>query len=348
MLEFLKNKLIGEYKGDIKNFENSLVNTEFALIQLKKDASLRNYYRFKNEKTSESYVLMEMAPSQIVSEEGGNDKKKLYKLNGSLFVDVYNYLCALNIDIPKIFSIHEDVRILIMEDVGDTTLHAHIDEKNPSSFVHLYKKAIDQLLIFQIEGTNLYKSGKSTCAAFYKEFDYNLFNWEFNHFIEYGLDKTRDKLNKLTLSFQTISKILSSEEKCLTHRDYHSKNLMVFGDRLVILDFQDALLGPYQYDLASLLRDAYVALDDNFASELLDYYIENLEKKLGKKIDRKNFIRIFDLTAIQRDLKAFGRFEYIAKVKGNPSYLQYIPNLKNYIKKTLEKYPEFEIILEIL
>ncbi len=100
-------------------------------------------------------------------------------------------------------------------------------------------------------------------------------------------------------------------------------------------------MGLAQYDLASLLRDSYVVLRDELRESLLDYYLSRVEEKTGEKIDRPRFRYIFDMTSLQRNLKAIGTFAFQAVGRNNSSYLKYIPNTLNYVRKNLEKYDEF-------
>jgi hypothetical protein len=133
-----------------------------------------------------------------------------------------------------------------------------------------------------------------------------------------------------------------------THRDYHSRNLMVQGDRLRILDFQDARLGPPQYDLASLLRDSYVQLPFEWEEELLDYYLQRTAKEEDFSQDRDRFVEIFNATCLQRNLKAIGTFASQKTLRGNDAYLEYIPATLAHIKRNLLEHREFSRLGDIL
>jgi aminoglycoside/choline kinase family phosphotransferase len=146
--------------------------------------------------------------------------------------------------------------------------------------------------------------------------------------------------------FERIAQVLASQPRVFTHRDYHSRNLMVDGLRLGVIDFQDALMGPATYDLASLLRDAYIQLDETLIDDLVAYYLAQLEERRFVWANRAAFRRLFDLTSIQRNLKAAGRFVYIDRVKGNPKFLADIPRVLGYVKRNLKKYPELETLRE--
>jgi aminoglycoside/choline kinase family phosphotransferase len=142
--------------------------------------------------------------------------------------------------------------------------------------------------------------------------------------------------------FQKIAELIASQPRVFTHRDYHSRNLMVHGNQIGLLDFQDALMGPAAYDLASLLRDAYIQLDDELVEELVMRYITGMPK--GSIGDVDDFRRIFDFTSIQRNLKAAGRFVYIDRIKRNPKFLADIPRTLGYVRTNLQKYPELKTL----
>jgi aminoglycoside/choline kinase family phosphotransferase len=115
---------------------------------------------------------------------------------------------------------------------------------------------------------------------------------------------------------------------------------MIHQGRVWVLDFQDALMGPCVYDLASLLRDSYVKLEEDLIDDLIEYYLHKKEAMDKIRLDGSSFRRLFDLTSIQRNLKAAGRFIYIDIVKKNDRFLKYVPQTLGYVKRNLEKYPE--------
>ncbi|MCX5724937.1 MAG: aminoglycoside phosphotransferase, partial [Nitrospirae bacterium] len=106
----------------------------------------------------------------------------------------------------------------------------------------------------------------------------------------------------------------------------------------------DALMGPATYDLASLLRDAYIELDEALIDRLIDRYLDQMASHRQVLSSREAFRRLFDFTSIQRNLKAAGRFVYIDRVKGNPKFLADIPRTLGYVRRNLQKYPELETL----
>jgi aminoglycoside/choline kinase family phosphotransferase len=145
-----------------------------------------------------------------------------------------------------------------------------------------------------------------------------------------------------------ICTILAAQPTVLAHRDFHSRNIMVSGDRVVMIDFQDARMGPAQYDLVSLLKDSYYQLEERQITSLLHYYIVRYEAISGKSLNADEFIRNFDLMAIQRNFKAIGSFASFNNRRGNATYLKYIGNTFENIRRTLLRYPHYSQLREVL
>src|SRR5690606_1003083 len=118
---------------------------------------------------------------------------------------------------------------------------------------------------------------------------------------------------------------------------------------LVIIDFQDARMGPDTYDLASLLRDSYVDLTASQIDELIAYF---LALKHGPAVvttdGAPEFGRRFDLMGLQRNLKAHGTFGYQTVTRRNPVYIQYMPRTLAYVRANLARYPRFGGLRDVL
>ena len=164
-----------------------------------------------------------------------------------------------------------------------------------------------------------------------------------------NLDIALKELLLMRAHFVYICETLERQPMCFTHRDYHSRNLMVLqGEELGVLDFQDARLGLCQYDLASLLMDSYFVLGEVLIEELLDYYLGCIEKLEARPLNEKEFRRIFYLTAIQRNLKAVGTFAYKMVQHRNNQYLKFIPQTLQYLWGNFKRFPELNPLQETL
>src|SRR5690606_34201069 len=123
-----------------------------------------------------------------------------------------------------------------------------------------------------------------------------------------GITLSSSVSKELDQAFSQLAETLAAEPKVVCHRDLHSRNVMLKLGRTYIIDFQDARLGPRQYDLVSLLYDSYVDLNHEMQSLLLDYYISQLPEETQKTCESEHFSHILSLQVIQRCFKACGSF----------------------------------------
>ncbi|MCY3955938.1 MAG: phosphotransferase [Nitrospira sp.] len=334
-------------------FRAGLVN----VVPLCGDASNRRYYRLElKDAPIPSLILMQLADPEgfKVSEEAVSDAPT--DIRELPFLNILRPLARNGIPVPALHYYDEAAGLLYLEDFGDLTLFHACSRDGESAVRKYYPLAIDTLVLMHLR---LAACDADDCQAFSRSFDEPLLMWEFEHFLEYGIWARRDRKpmcaddeKVIRKGFSFIAEWLAGQPRVFTHRDYHSRNLMVDGDRLGVIDFQDALLGPATYDLASLLRDSYVALDEAFVDEMIDRYVTGMRAELdydGQErlllTDLAAFRRLFDFTSIQRNLKAAGRFVYIDRVKGNPKFLADIPRTLGYVRWNLEKYPELQPLL---
>ena len=119
------------------------------------------------------------------------------------------------------------------------------------------------------------------------------------------------------------------------------------GEQAVI-DFQDALLGPRQYDLVALLRDSYVELEPELVDDMLRRYLDRLAAEGGPRLDYQPFRATFDLLTVQRKLKDAGRFVFIDRVRKNPGFLPSIPASLRYVREAFSRRPDLASLQEIL
>lgn len=324
---------------------SNLIGTNDKLKDVTKlhgDASYRTYYRATTA-SNNSFIVMQMPEGkQSVSEEITNfngTHKELPFLNVSRFLD------SKGLPVPKIIRDDLENHLLILEDLGDQLLANLVDNQPQQTQRQWYKKAIDLLLTMQ-QKTQLDEPEK--CVAFKRSFDETLFNWEFNHFLEYGIEaRTGIKLSDTDQSVfhsetHTISKEIRNYPYCFTHRDFQSRNLLVKNESLYMIDFQDALMGPCVYDLVSLLRDSYVKLPTELVMELVKYY------STQKRLDYNEIQMQFDLVTIQRKLKDAGRFVFIDRVKKNPKFLENIPTSLSYVKEAFSRVTKYSRLYGLL
>jgi hypothetical protein len=319
------------------------------------DASTRRYFRATLvDATVPSSVIVMALPAEsslpLSSEELAVFKEPLRELP---FLNLHRFLSTIGVNVPKLYGHWETDGILLLEDLGDTTLWDKVQGLPEREIIGWYERAIDELLRFQINGM---KARDDACIAFQQRFDLRLYMWEFEHFLEYGLEKrpgtvaNKNALDALRAVFAAVSRRLDSEVPCLNHRDYHSWNLMVHDGAIAVIDFQDALLAPPQYDLASLLNDRITdtVISPHCEERLVRYYLDQRAAKTQTAIKAHEFLETYLLSVIQRDLKVVGRFYYLDIVKGKPGYKKFIPATLRRLKRNLARLPETEKIIPIL
>ena len=277
-----------------------------SLAALAGDASSRRYYRAKlaGPATPSSVIIMELPSGSVLplsSEELAIFKKPLDELP---FLNVHRFLTRIGVRVPRLYDQSMDEGLLFLEDLGDLALWDRVQGLPPSEVLAWYQKAIDELLVLQIRGT---KERDESCIAFQQRFDFRLYMWEFDHFLEFGLEKRPGNKHQsnfkeeLRRVFVEIAQRLDSLSPCLSHRDYHSWNLMIHDEAVAVIDFQDALLAPPQYDLASLLNDRITdsVIQPDLEEKLVDYYVKK-RTRYGKGTYRPR--------RIYRDVFALRRF----------------------------------------
>lgn len=320
---------------------------DLKLDRLPGDASNRHYYRANSE--GKSWILMRVmddAPAKLFEE-----KTTLEKVDELPFVNVQRFLERLGTPVPKIHVWDAPKGLMLLEDWGDLMLEGVVKEGNGKRIRALYEQAIDVMVQLQVEGT---KKIDESCLAFHQRFNVELLVWEFDHFLEYGVEvrenRTMDAADRSAVGaiFQAVAREIDSQPRMLTHRDFHSRNVMIHGDDKVgLIDFQDALMGPPAYDLASLVRDAYVTLGEDVVDALVAHFLTR-RAEAGAPLDAERFRRDFDLTSVQRNLKAAGRFVFIDVKKGNDKFLRHIPPVLAYVRRNLQKYEELQPAYEVL
>lgn len=310
------------------------------------DASTRRYARLwlEGEKAPATAVVMILADrgTAMSSDELAVFKDAPKELP---YLNVHRFLEHLHVPIPEVYFDASEDGFVLLEDIGDTPLWDVVRSAPAEVVEKWYERAIDELLVIAVRGTC---EPDPACVAFQQAFDEQLFNWEFEHFIEYGIERRLDMTlpagdaRTLRGDFERISQRLGAEPRFLNHRDYHSWNLFIAAGRVRVIDFQDALLAPAPYDLATLLgdRDTPQAVTPEIEQRLLDYYRRRWGESGGGQLAARDFEEVYFLCALQKALKVVGRFYYLDLVKQKRGYLRYIPSTVRQIRRILPRFPE--------
>ncbi len=245
--------------------------------------------------------------------------------------EVTRLLERAGLPVPRIIDIEQKRGFMLVEDLGDQRLQDWVPRATPEERRRVYGQAIDLILRIQAATPLAERLG---CRAARLAFDEEKLLWELSFFYENFFERLRARpldgrmKTKLFDEFTALARALAARPRVLCHRDYHSRNLMLREGRLYIIDHQDARMGPMSYDVASLLGDPYVALDENFRREMLDYFIARRREWEPESTDPawlSQFEAEYHLMLIQRLLKAVGTYAYQSAVVGNPVYDRYIP-----------------------
>jgi N-acetylmuramate 1-kinase len=273
------------------------------------------------------------------------------------FVNVQRLLAYLGLPVPGIDRVDLEQGVVILEDLGDVLFeHALLDAPGPQKRRELYREAIDLLIQLQASVEAVWIGRCDTgCVAFQRRFDEDLYLWEFDHYLEWGLqaqlgvEHVKPFQESLRRIFQRIAEELAAGPQTLALRDFQSRNIMRKKGDWILIDFQDALIAPVIYDLVALLRDSYIELTEFDVSELLDYYVSaGREAGLSWCADGPKVRRLFYLQTVQRKLKDAGWFIFIDRVKGNPSFLDYYGPSIGYVREALGQLEDLAELSSVL
>lgn len=332
---------------ELQSFVQQNERIVLEIEKLPGDASTRRYYRVKT--NASDFVVMAMDP---FADMGKNIP----------FLSVLQHLSRCGVDVPRVIDFDAEKGLILLEDLGDITLLRRLHEVESEAQERSYfEKAIDSLVTMHVHSGPtkvLNDSEKDSVEGFRLKFDVEKLMWEVNFTMEHFFLKfLQRKISDADLKiiqdgFTRICTELDSIPTVFTHRDYHSRNLMITGEgkneRFVMIDFQDARMGPPQYDLASLLKDSYYLLEDSQIDYLIGYYLKRMKEEGMEITNHSLFRRQFDLMAVQRNFKAIGSFASFQNRRGNPAYLKFIGNTFENIRRNLKKYPEFKKLKEVL
>lgn len=297
------------------------------------DASFRRYFRYDvvpamQDKLGATLVAMDAPPERE---------------NVPAFIHVQGLLFDAGVTVPAIAARDVERGFLLLGDLGTTTYLARLDSDNAA---FMYSDAVDALLKFQM----------ASQPGVLPEFDRAFVMRELNIFPEWYLNRhlgvTLDEKQQATLDkvFEAIAANVLAQQQVFMHRDFHSRNLM-FLDQFNpgVLDFQDAVYGPVTYDLASLLRDAYVQWDEEIVLDWVVRYWQSA-KQAGLPVnpDIDAFYRDFEFMAMQRHLKILGIFCRLNYRDNKAHYMGDLPTVLDYVRKTANRYTELKPLLRLL
>lgn len=263
------------------------------------DASTRRFFRMTADDGKSSVVMDYGAPF-----EDETDDVRLTRI-----------FSAAALPVPKILEIAPSPGCLVLQDLGDETLEAALlGSTSPARRETLYRQAVELCMGIATRGTRALEASSRAAGP---ALDEERFRFEMAFFLEhYAGRPASDPPDSLAQRLFELADLAASGPRVFCHRDFHSRNLLVRGDGLAMVDIQDARWGPDTYDLASLLRDAYVEIDEGLVEAMLEVYARSL---LGEGLRSR-----FEVVCVERMIKALGTFGYQVRTLGRRRYVSAI------------------------
>jgi hypothetical protein len=299
------------------------------------DASFRRYFRI--DVNDRSLVIMDAPP----------DKEDCRP-----FVKVAQLMAQAGLNAPRVLDWDEPLGFMLLTDLGQRTLMQSMDADAGTANLHWFKQALDVLLPWQL-------ASKANVLPAYDE---AVLRRELGLFPEWyvarhrGLNLSASQHKVLNSTFDLIVQRNLAAPKVYVHRDFMPRNLMVPDDGegpLGVLDFQDALHGPVTYDVASLMRDAFVSWDEELVLDVSVRYWERA-RKAGLldfedwSQDFGSFYRAVEWMGLQRHLKVAGIFARLTLRDGKAKYLADAPRFIGYIRSAAARYRELTPLLRLI
>ncbi|WP_315900081.1 aminoglycoside phosphotransferase family protein [Ferrimonas balearica] len=284
------------------------------------DASFRRYFRYRREGRSE--IAMD-APPQL------EDCRPFLALT-----QAYQ---AVGLPVPQLLAQDLDQGFLCLTDLGDQHLAGALKGDQAE---HWYQQALGLL-------PTIARVRESVLGPL-PLYDRALLERELAIFPEWlleahlGLTLSESEWALWRQTCECLVHNALSQPQVGIHRDFHSRNLMVVGDSLALIDYQGALLGPVSYDPVSLLRDCYWTLPESQVEAHAQAYLATLQAEglLAPEVDWPTFQRWMDLMGMQRHLKAAGIFARLHRRDGKSGYLADIPRVLGYLIDIGERYDD--------
>jgi aminoglycoside/choline kinase family phosphotransferase len=300
-----------------------------AIAPASADASFRRYFRVTQ--GADSYIVMDAPPDK---EDSGP------------FLKVARVLGSLNLNVPIILARDMERGFMLLSDLGS---RQYLDALSLDGAADdLYADALKSLRTMQTADPAISRDlPRYDRALLLREMEL-LPEWFLTRHL--GLRIEAPERAMLEELFESLTQAAVAQPACFVHRDYHSRNLLVTSENNPgILDFQDAVWGPVTYDLASLLKDCYIAWPPARVRQwVLEYRESLLESGFKLDADAAQFLRWFDLVGLQRHIKVLGIFARLFYRDGKSQYLGDLPRVLAYARDIALMYPETEAFAEFI
>jgi hypothetical protein len=291
------------------------------------DGSKRIFWRVGDPRSDLTYIAMENAPIDDFS-----------KRENAAYLNIGRHLRNKGLPLPEIYRFDLGKGWFIMEDFGDVNLQTACERVKER--VPLYAPVVEILFVQQTRGSEGFDT-EWTCQT--ETYDREVMRrYEVEYFKEAFLGTYlgfRKGWPGLESSFlHLIEEASKAENRFFLHRDFQSRNIMITGEKIGILDWQGGRLGPLAYDLASLLIDPYTKLPALEKEEIYSTYLQLLRQKQPHRV--ASFEKSFPYLAVQRNLQILGAFSFLSRVRGKTYFEEYIPGAVKSLQHLLETVKE--------
>ena len=303
------------------------------------DASFRRYFRVEAQRPDGvcSRIIMDAPPD---------------KENALPFVQVARLMADAQLRVPEVLDWDATHGFMLLSDLGAHTMMQVIQREDPQANLGLYLQAVDALVDWQ----------KASRPGVLPPYDSALLKRELELFPDWYLHRHRgvavqgevggEVRRTLDEAFACIIEHNLAWPSVYVHRDFMPRNLMVAttpGTALGVLDFQDAVYGPITYDIASLMRDAFLSWDEDFCLDItIRYWDKARQAGLPVGDDFGEFYKGVEWMGLQRHLKVAGIFARLTLRDGKPQYLADTPRFITYIRATCSRYRELRPLLRLI
>ncbi len=298
--------------------ESTGVSNEDILSQgqkLRIESSQRTFFRipFKDN----SSILMVVPEGIDESIESFYTKAKIFK--------------QAKVNVPDIYFKNNSLGHLIVEDFGDDVLQFYLNKKNSNKLI--------KLAIEQIHKIEVIKLDKDIFSDFKKvtENNLNLFKKFFlEEFLEVPeLESLKEEIDEF---YSIIISELRDYPQVINHYDFETRNLMSLSEEKIgVIDFQDALIGPLGIDLASIFKDLYIKWTDDEIINWLDFYVENSQIAKSASLKSIDVKRMIDFASLQRQTRILGKLSQVfLELKRSERLKDFKTILKYLITSSLE------------
>jgi len=286
--------------------------------KLRIESSQRIFFRIPYK--DKSSILMVVPKGIDESIESFHKKAKIFK--------------KANVNVPDIYFKNEALGLLIVKDFGDDVLQFYLNKKNSNKLIKLAIEQIHKIEVIELD--------KSIFSDFEKITENNLDLFK-KFFLEEFLNAP--ELQNLKKEIDEFYSIIISELKdhpqVISHYDFESRNLMSLSEEKIgVIDFQDALIGPLGIDLASIFKDLYFEWTDEEISNWLDFYVENSQIVKSASLKSEDVKRMIDFASLQRQTRILGKLSQVFLKLNRSERLKDFKTILNYLMNTSSEYNE--------